>query len=445
MGGPVGPDDPVRAEVRVVRRLAEVAAVGPELAAARVRLPDPVVDPLPDESALQRALALERGEVVREPAVRVAHRVRVLAEDHRAGIVALARPRDDRVERRVHRADDVAGPVPAVPVEPDRALVVERPRGVTAADPARSRVVVGAVAALVPERPEDHARVVLVALDHVLRALEEGLRVARVAADLVVVRVRLDVRLVDRVEAVAVAQVEPVRVVGVVRGADGVDVVLLHQAGVRLHRLARDHAAVQVVVLVAVDAVDQHRLAVHEQATVADLDGAEADAAGDALVPLLDDERVERRLLGRPEPRRADARLQRVAEALAEDRLPARVEQASPRAGPRRSTVSRPSASAVTNTSGIESSAQSATSREIPACHHWSWSSTKLASDQRTTTATSSFGPRRRTRSVTSNSAGVRASFETPTGLPLRSTCSTPSTPPKCRRTRRPRPAAREP
>ena len=52
--GAVGPDDPVGAEVRVVRRVAEVAAVGPVLAAARVALPDAVVDPLPDEAALQR-------------------------------------------------------------------------------------------------------------------------------------------------------------------------------------------------------------------------------------------------------------------------------------------------------------------------------------------------------------------------------------------------------
>ena len=69
-----------------LRLVAEVAAVGPVLAASRVRAPDPVVDPLPDEPALQRVVALEGGEVVGEPAVRVAHRVRVLAEDQRPGM-----------------------------------------------------------------------------------------------------------------------------------------------------------------------------------------------------------------------------------------------------------------------------------------------------------------------------------------------------------------------
>ena len=82
-----------------------------------------------------------------------------------------------------------------------------------------------------------------------------------------------------------------------------------------------------VVVLVAVDAADQHGLAVHEQAPVADLDGAEADAAGDALVSVADDERVERGLLGRPQSRRADTRLERVAEALRQDGPAARIEE----------------------------------------------------------------------------------------------------------------------
>ena len=124
---------------------------------------------------------------------------------------------------------------------------------------------------------------VLVALDHVPDAFDERVRVAGVAADVVVEGVRLDVRLVDHVEAVAVAEVEPVRVVRVVRRAHGVDVELLHQPRVGLHQLAADRTSARVVVIVAVDAADLHRLAVHEQPAVANLDAAEADAAGDAL------------------------------------------------------------------------------------------------------------------------------------------------------------------
>ena len=55
---------------------------------------------------------------------------------------------------------------------------------------------------------------------------------------------RLDVRLVDDVQAELVAEVEQPLVVGVVRRADGVDVVLLHERQLGAH------------------VVDGHRLAV---------------------------------------------------------------------------------------------------------------------------------------------------------------------------------------
>ena len=294
----VGPYEPVGAEVGVVPGLAEVAAVRPVVADA-----DPVVDPLPDEAALQRVVAVEGGVVVGQAAVAVAHRVRELAQDQRPRVVGMLGERLDRVDVGVHRADDVGRPPPAGPVAVDRALVVQRARGIALAHPVGRRVVVGAVAALVAERPQDHRRVVLVALDHVLHALEERGGVARVGAQVVVVRVRLDVRLVDHVQAVAVAEVEPVRVVGVVRAAHGVDVEALHEPDVGLHQLARDRAAAAVVVVVAVDAADPQRPAVEQQLPPAHLDGAEADRARHLVLARGHVQRVEVRRLGRPQPR----------------------------------------------------------------------------------------------------------------------------------------------
>ena len=118
---------------------------------------------------------------------------------------------------------------------------------------------------------------VLVAFDHVRDALDPLVAVARVAAQLVVVRVRLDIRLVDDVQAEPVAELEPVGVVRIVGRADGVDVELLHQAHIPLHQLTGHGAAPPVVVIVPVDAGDQHRLAVDEQVTVANLDVTEAE------------------------------------------------------------------------------------------------------------------------------------------------------------------------
>jgi len=117
--------------------------------------------------------------------------------------------------------------------------------------------------------------------------------------------VRLDVRLVDDVQAEPVAELEPVRVVRIVRRAHGVDVELLHQLHVPLHQLPGDRASACVIVLVPVDPGDQHGLAVDEQLTVANLDVPEAERRRDGLAVGAELERVQRRVLRRPQPRRA--------------------------------------------------------------------------------------------------------------------------------------------
>ena len=137
---------------------------------------------------------------------------------------------------------------------------------------------------------------VLVAFDHVRDALDPLVAIARVGAELVVVRVRLDVRLVDGVQAEPVAELEPVRVVRIVRGAHGVDVELLHQPHIPLHQLPRDRAATRVVVVMPVDAGDQHRLAVDEQLTVAYLDVSEAERGHHRLPACAELERVQGRI-----------------------------------------------------------------------------------------------------------------------------------------------------
>ncbi len=112
---------------------------------------------------------------------------------------------------------------PSGPVEADGALVVQRPRGVVAAHPGGGRLVVGAVAGLVAQRPGDDGGMVAVAQDHARDARDPLRQVARVVAERGLEGVRLDVRLVDDVEAELIGQVEEGRVVGVVRGAHGVD------------------------------------------------------------------------------------------------------------------------------------------------------------------------------------------------------------------------------
>ena len=68
---------------------------------------DAVVEPLPDEAALETVVLLEEFPVVGEASVAIAHRVRVFAGNERTFPLSLERPFFDKVVLGVHRADDV--------------------------------------------------------------------------------------------------------------------------------------------------------------------------------------------------------------------------------------------------------------------------------------------------------------------------------------------------
>ena len=87
---------------------------------------------------------------------------------------------------------------------------------------------------------------------------------------------RLDVGLVHHVEPVAVTQPVEQRQVGVVAGANGVNVERLHAAQVVLDDCPCLHVTERVVVLVAIYTFYIDRHAVHQQARAFDFDAAEA-------------------------------------------------------------------------------------------------------------------------------------------------------------------------
>ena len=256
--------------------------------------------------------------VVGDAAHAVAHGVGVLDQDERPH-GALGRPALrvvlEPVGTHIHRRDDVhilsfAG-----------TLVEDRPGGIGAADPVRRPVEGLAVPGFVAERPDDHRRVVAVALHHADGAVEVRLEPVRPSgqrdAGLVSHAVGLDVRFVHHIEPVLVREfVEPGQV-RVVRGADGVDVQRLHQAQVFPHRGFVHHMAALRVVLVAVHAPDGERPPVEQQPGVPDLDPPEPDADrygfGRAAGRIAQRQRepVERRGLGGPGAHRPEVPLQR--------------------------------------------------------------------------------------------------------------------------------------
>ena len=313
----VGPDDAVDAEVQIIRLIAKISAVRGTRGAVGETLTEAVVPELPDEAALQSVEALDRVPVVGEAAVAVAHRVRVLAHDegHLGRFLPLG-PADDVGDLRVHRAEHIGGRLRAVPVEEDRTFVVQWPARVVAADPCRQRVVRSAVPRLVAERPHDDARMVLVALHHPRATVDPHVHVLRVVAEAEDVRVGLDVRLVDDVEAELVAQVVEARVVGHVRGAHHVESELLHQHEVIAHLFERDHPTGVRVEVVTVHAAQQDRLAVDEEVATPDLDPPEPDRDRRSVVQVAfgieqrDLQLIPVGLLGRPRHDVGDLRVQ---------------------------------------------------------------------------------------------------------------------------------------
>ena len=310
-GGAVGEQQAVGDEVAVVEGLAEVAAVGEELGPVVGAGPQAVVDPLPHEPALAARVALEQVLVLPEAAGPVAHGVAVLAEDERHGPAPGVQP--GVVQRRLLAAADgvdlgVAGVHAAVDVDVRArpvALVVQRPRRVALPGPGGHGGQVGAGAALVAERPHDHAGVVLVPLDHAGHPVDQGVAPARVGDRVAppadqLEPVGLQVALVDHVQPVGVAQLQEPGVGRVVAGPDGVEVVALHQQDVGQHHLL-GHGPAQVgVELVAVDPAEQHPAAVDPEQPVADLDRPEADPQGHPLAGRGEPALVQPGRLGRP-------------------------------------------------------------------------------------------------------------------------------------------------
>ncbi len=258
-------------------------------------------------------MLLEQVVVGADAAGPVAHRVHVLAEHQRLG----AHP--DRLGGRVQVADEAGvgadrGRLGVVRVHPRVevgvggavvALVVHGAAGVAPVHPLGHGRQVAARPGLVAEGPHDDARVVQVALDGALDAVEVGLGprrvVARVARPVVEDEaVGLEVALEHDPEAELVGEVEQAGVRRVVAGADGVDVRALHGDEVLAGELLVEHPPTDRVGLVAVHAAEDQPVAVHQEAVAHDAHVTEPQPQAHRLPGRAHGGRVEAGRLGGP-------------------------------------------------------------------------------------------------------------------------------------------------
>ena len=325
MGASIGVDQAVHAEVAVVGVVPEVTAVG-EVGIGDAILTDGggVVDELPDTAAHEAILGVDHIPILLQTAGAVAHGVGVLAEEQGLGVdMAVKVGGADIVGGGVHTAlhvdEIVLQSIPdllvglALHVPPQTVggaagcvLAMDQALGVAGMEVLAHFALVLAHARLVAQGPHEHAGVVLVPLEHPLHAIQVGGGPRVAVGELVPVAhhghtVGLDVGLVDDVEAVLIAQGGEAGIIGVVAGADAVDIVPLHDHEVADHVLHGGGGAENGVAVVAVDALELDLLAVEVQHAVPDLDGTEAHLQGNRLAAAGNEEGVEVGLLVAPQ------------------------------------------------------------------------------------------------------------------------------------------------
>ena len=231
--------------------------------------PDALVFPVPDETALDDVIDPMNIPVFAQVAGGVPHGVGVFAFDHGfvGGFTGVGfKGRGGSVERGVVIGVIVA----AVALIANGTRIMRFRPGIV--------VVVGTTTAgFVAERPGDNGGKVFVAFDHslhpsVVRGGEFG------ASGDALVAMRFNVGFVVHIEAVFIAERIKLGGIGIVGGADGVKVELLHLNDIRAHLFDGAVVAVNIGMLVAVDPGDHHGFAVDQQAIVLDFRPAESKA-----------------------------------------------------------------------------------------------------------------------------------------------------------------------
>ena len=298
VGNTVRADEAVVAEILVGGIVAvEVAAVGIDGHAVLVLPPQGLVYEVPDEAALVLGVLPDEVPVLLETAFGIAHRMGVLALDEGLTGIGVGGVLLAAAIIQVHRAVDVrlAGQVGL--------LVLAGAGRILGLHPVIGVVEGRAVAGLVAERPEDDGRMVEIPLDIAHVALQVGEFIGGVLGKgpfAVAHAVGLEVGLGHHVDAVLVAEVVPIVVVGIVAGADCVDIELLHDEDVLQHPLPGHHVTAVRVQFVAVGALEQDRLAVHEKLPAGELDLPESDFHRNGLAAAGGLQGVQVRGLGCP-------------------------------------------------------------------------------------------------------------------------------------------------
>ena len=242
----VGGDYTVGAEVGIVRHVAEAAAVV-EIFLGFAVFVEALVYPVPYAAAYHAlAVIFDVVPIFFEVAYGVTHGVSILAE-HIWLLSAVLVHLHHRFDRGIHVRVDVGYFVLTFVVDGSR---------VEGAHCLIFGFDVASAARLVAERPYYHRRVVLIALHQAHGAVYIGFFPVGIACQ-AVIAVTFLVGFVYYIEAVVVVEGIRTRVVGVVRGAHGVEVVALKEHHILLYAFHGHCFAILWMCLVAICSLEQ--------------------------------------------------------------------------------------------------------------------------------------------------------------------------------------------
>ena len=277
--GSVGCEDAVAAEVSLVGAGEVVACVEPINALLQFAgLIDGLVHPVPNGSANGGIALLDDVPRFAQVANGISHGVGIFTYKERFVEIAgvFLEPLDARIHLAVEVAEAMATHIGAVA----RAFVVDGTRGVEHFCATITSFEIATAAGLVAQAPEDDAGVVAVAHDHALYAVDEGgFPAGHVGNGLVGMVFKIG--LVHGIEPVVVEHGIHTALIGIVAGANGVDVVLLHEHHVAQHFVDGDGTSVKRRRVVAVHTLKEYLFAVDEHLSALKFDVAESILGGE--------------------------------------------------------------------------------------------------------------------------------------------------------------------
>ena len=115
--------------------------------------------------------------------------------------------------------------------------------------------------------------------------------------------VALIVRLVDHIESKLITELIKLRGVGIMAGADGIDVMLLHHLEILLHLIQADHKSGDRIAVMAVYTAEFDFRSVDQHGSILHFDFPDSQAVCDDLSAALVNHRVKEGLFRVPQNR----------------------------------------------------------------------------------------------------------------------------------------------